>query len=575
MDSVAEIKARLPIEELVRQYAQLTKKGRNFVCLCPFHHDTRPSLLVSPDKGIAYCFPCQKGGDIFSFYQLVENVDFPQALRELAERAGVKLEQSAHPFHQDEKDRLRSCLEEAARVYREHLRASPAARAYLEKRGVTQEEMDRFELGLAPQQGGLYEHLLKAGFSRKESVAAGLAIQRALGDESAFDRFRGRIMFPIRDVQQRMIGFGGRTIVDDDAKYMNTSDGPLYRKSAVLYGLHNARDAMRETKSVVVVEGYFDVLACHRVGVHHVVATCGTALTEEHARLLKRTVETVILCLDSDAAGRAAAERAFQILAREELAVRLVQLRDKDPADAVQEDATLLSQLLRDGGVPYTDAVLEDIRALNPRSPGGKREALQRVLLLFNALPTAAERQAFLTQAAPVMGMAESMLESDLRQFASRAASVPDVVAPSHGSLFSSVEVALGLFLLYPQHRSLLPELIPPEDPGMASLHQALSALPEGTEDALMHMDLQPAVRERATILQLYCEEHGFSQWGESLAIREIRRNCLNANRDTLRIKQQEITGRLLAARAAGKIAEEELLRTQYQQLLKLAKMAM
>ena len=576
MDPVAEIKARLPIEELVRQYTQLTKKGRNFVALCPFHHDTRPSLLVSPDKGIAYCFPCQKGGDIFSFYQAIENVDFPQALKELAEKVGVKIEsKSFRPEAKDEKERLRECLDAAAKFYRTHLVSSVAAKEYLEKRGVNEEEKGTFEIGYAPEGNSLlYEHLLKTGFSRKEIITAGLAIQRDLKDERAFDRFRGRIMFPIRDIQERLIGFGGRTIIGDDAKYMNTSDSPLYRKSSVLYGLADAKDAMRAEKAVIVVEGYFDALACHRVSAHHVVATCGTALTEEHARLLKRYVDTVILCLDSDRAGRAAAERAFVILTRAELQVRVIVLPKKDPADTVLEDPTLLKKLLTEGSVPYIQSVFDDIRASAASSPDGKRAALERLLVIYEALPTTTERMAFLRDAGPAMGMTESQLESDLQQFASHVSSHAALETAVSTDLFTSAEIALGLFLLSPRLRHLLPELIAPEEGMAAILYEALKNLPEDTLDPLASMELPDDMRERIRILQLFCEEHGFGEWGESLAAREIRKNCQHANREVLRRKQFEITRRLTEARKEGKLVEEELLRTQYQQLLKLAKMA-
>src|SRR3990167_788053 len=170
MDPVSEIKARLPIEDLVRQYCQLTKKGKNFVCLCPFHNDTRPSMVVSPDKGIAYCFPCQKGGDVFSFYQTIENVDFVQALKDLAERTGVQLEHhTAHVQPKEERDRIRSCLDAALAFYRSSLRANAAAMEYLRSRGITDEELETFEIGFAPDSfSATYEELLRLDFSRSD-----------------------------------------------------------------------------------------------------------------------------------------------------------------------------------------------------------------------------------------------------------------------------------------------------------------------------------------------------------------------------------------------------------------------
>ena len=193
MDSVSEIKARLPIDELVRQYVQLTKKGRNFVGLCPFHQDSKPSFLVSPDKGICYCFPCQKGGDIFSFYQLIENVDFPQAIKELAERTGVVLpERDKEIVKKDEKDRMRDCLNAAATFYASQLQASAQTKKYLAERGVTDEEIKEFRLGFAPDSfSATYDHLLKAGYSRKEILAVGLSVQKEMSDERMYDRLLG------------------------------------------------------------------------------------------------------------------------------------------------------------------------------------------------------------------------------------------------------------------------------------------------------------------------------------------------------------------------------------------------
>lgn len=576
MDAVADIKARLPIEELVRSYTQLQKKGKNFVGLCPFHNDTHPSFLVSPDKGIAYCFPCQKGGDIFSFYQQIEHVDFPQALRDLAERVGLVLPDAPkNAPTKDEKERLRDCLEAASAHFRKLLTTSPA-REYLNKRGVTAEELEQFELGVSPVGfTDTYDYLLKAGFSRKEIVASGLAIQKDLATDNPYDRFRNRLMFPIHDGQGRIIGFGGRTLGNDDAKYLNGAESPLYRKSTVLFGLHHALAPMRDAKKVIVVEGYFDVLACHRVGMHNVVATCGTALTEEHAKLLKRYVETVVLCLDSDRAGQAAAERAFPILSKNDLIVEAVTLGQKDPADAAQESPEMLKQLLSEGR-PYLQIVVDAIGASDLSSPAARRAALAQLMPLLESLQSATEQAVWIERAAFAMSTTVTAMQEDLKAFETlnKSKVAHAAAAPVVGMVnpYSTLELALGLLMLYPSQRAIVEELIAPEGGLALELYSAVKASTSNEEFDLAA--LQPEAQERARILLLFCEENGFVGWNDSTAAREIRRNCQNANREALRKKLQEIQRDMIAAVKNGKTAEEELLRTQYSQVLKLAKIA-
>lgn len=579
MDSVAEIKARLPIDELVRQYVALTKKGRNFVGLCPFHQDSRPSFLVSPDKGICYCFPCQKGGDIFSFYQLVEGVDFPQALRELAEKAGVVLpERDTDIVKKDEKDRLRECLSAAASFFAMQLKHSEAAKKYLADRGVADGEIADFTIGLAPDSfSATYDHLLKSGFSRKEIVASGLGIQKDMHDERIYDRFRNRLVFPIRDSQGRIIGFGGRTLGGDDAKYINSPDSPLYHKSTVLFGIDRAAKAMREKKRVVLVEGYFDVLACHRVGVTETVATCGTALTEEHAKLLKRSVDVVVLCLDQDAAGRAAAERAFIACAREGLQVEGIVLSDKDPADAAVTSKAELQNILTTGARPYLAIVLDDVRSAGIATPAARHAALERLLPMLQAVTSATEREHMIRESALALGTTETALHDDLRNFEKHQTKTGarTQTTSSAADLFSSSELALGLFLIYPRNITLLDELIVPAEPFAFALYSAMKLSIDAKADLTIDaLGLSADDSKRASILLLYCEENGFSDWSDSVAIREIRRNCKLANREQIKRMQLEVTAKLLVARNSGNPTEEQLLMTQYMELLKLSKMA-
>ncbi len=585
MDAVSDIKARISIDQLVGQYVQLQKKGRNFVGLCPFHHDSKPSFLVSPDKGICYCFPCQKGGDIFSFYQLVEGVDFKEALKNLAEQAGVTLPDVPKDIvNKDEKERARDCLSAAQMFYAKKLADNASIREYLLKRGVTDEESKDFGLGFAPDSfTETYEHLLKANFSRKEIISAGMVVQKDLQEERVHDRFRNRLMIPIHDTQGRIIGFGGRTMGNDDAKYLNVPDGPLYHKSGVLFGLYRALKAMRETKRVVLVEGYFDVMACHRVGVTEAVATCGTALTEEHVKLIKRSVDTVVLCLDSDRAGREAADRGFILCAKEGLRVEGVRLGQKDPADAAQDSPEMLKKMLTESR-PFLSVVIDELAAGDMDSPTARQEARERVFPLIVALSSATDRSHYLQQLATMLssagseiGMTVMKLEDELRQFEKQGRSVKrEEQTSSHtASLYSSAELTLALFLLHPRTLGFLSEMLPPEEPFALALHGALRKVADKRDASVEMLELDELQRERARILLLYCEENGFSEWSDSIAEREIRHNCRRTNREHLQRKQKEITRRLIEARRDGKIDEEHQLAGEYQQLLHLGRVAL
>lgn len=533
---------------------------------------------MSPDKGIGYCFACNSGGDIFSFYQKIEGVDFVQALKDLAERAGVQLpdrEITAGP-KKEEKERLRDCLAAASAFYRTAYATSDLAKSYIKKRGVPDAQVAEFGIGYAPDSfSQTYEHLLKQGFSRTDIVASGLGVQKDLGDSRIYDRFRNRLIFPILDGQGEIVGFGGRTLGDDDAKYINSSEGILYKKSQVLFGFDKAKDAIRDSRAAILVEGYFDVLACHRIGVKNVVATSGTALTEEHARILKRFCDTVHLCLDSDQAGQDAAERAFFILSKEKVAVQSIALPSKDPGDAVNDDPDGLKVALTTGSIPFIERVLLHMKVQDLSSALAKRDALLRVLPILQALPLAVERDSAIAKAAAIFQTSETALRDDLLSVRTPTFGTAPVMAVKNGVVpFSAQEIVLGMFLMNLEVRSLLSMLIEPEDAFANAVYKAIQALPPTGHVSIEDLPLADEHRERASILQLWGEEHGFAEWSETLAIREIKKNCISANREVIKKKQQEITQKLLAARSQGNATEEALLQIQYQEIIKLSKMA-
>ena len=313
---VEEIKERTSLVDLVGQRVKLTKAGRNFKGLCPFHNEKTPSFYVFPERDGYHCFGCGQSGDVFTWVMRTENVEFGEALRILAERAGVELKPRQERKAEDDRlERLRAVNAAAARYFQSMLFTASGKPAldYVTERGLTRATIDAFQLGWAPDSwDALLTRLQQDGFTVEELVELGLVVARETGGH--YDRFRGRIMFPIRDVNGAVIGFGGRAMGDAQPKYLNSSDSPLFTKGSTLYALDAARGAIRKDERAVVVEGYMDALAAHQADIKNVVAALGTALTEEHLGTLKRLAPRVVLALDADAAGDTAALRTLEVL---------------------------------------------------------------------------------------------------------------------------------------------------------------------------------------------------------------------------------------------------------------------
>ena len=423
MDLREELRSRLSIDQVVAGYCQLKKKGRNFVALCPFHNDSHPSFLVSPDKGIAYCFACQSGGDIFSFIQKIENVDFRGALKILAEKAGIDASQySIQGPRKEEIDAMKEtmkCLDDSALFYENNLQSDQRAKDYLDRRKITEELRKKFRIGSSKDSfNELHNFLFNKGYSKKSLLDSGLCIQRDVASAGIYDRFRNRLMFPIRSSQGDVIGFGGRTLGDDDAKYINSPEGPLYDKSSVLFGLFEGRDALRRTRTALIVEGYFDVLACHAVGVEHVVAASGTALTEKHIDVLKRYVDSVILCFDSDTAGRQASKRAFELLARAEIPTSFIEISGKDPAELWESDPEALKGILTSSPTSYLTFAIKSLRDVaRSRDPRDRHRVREELFPLFGALKHATDLRTALHEAAESYGWLPSEMTEDFRRW--------------------------------------------------------------------------------------------------------------------------------------------------------------
>ncbi len=396
-----EIKSRLDILEVIGEQVRLGRAGREWRGLCPFHTEHTPSFYVNPEKQVFNCHGCHEGGDIFRFVELSEHTDFRGALELLARRAGVDLERERPATPQERRRRqqreaLLRLNQLAEGFYRHVLRQSPAGehgRQFLESRGVSAEEQERFRLGYAPlgtTADNLVRFLRRRGAELGDLADSGLARGRG---ERLQDFFRQRLVIPIRDEQGRCVGFAGRAVADASPKYLNSRTTALYDKSRLLFGLDLAREAVSRTRQAVLVEGYFDVIGAHRAGVENAVSTSGTALTEAQVRLLRRFAGEVVLCFDGDAAGRRAAEAAVDLVTRAGVECRLLTLPPgEDPDDLSRSRPEELGRLLKAAPPAWEELVDRALGDASPRSGGAEQAALRRALLVLRRIPEASIR---------------------------------------------------------------------------------------------------------------------------------------------------------------------------------------
>lgn len=336
MDEISEIRARINILDLVQQRVSLKKAGKNWKGLCPFHDDKNPSFFVTPTLGRYTCWSCGEKGDIFTWVMKTQNIDFGEALRQLAQQAGVTLKSKAGgtKIDRSQTEAWRAAMNDAQAFFRDQLRKSSTALDYCEKRGLDLQTLDDWEVGYAPDVGdALAQHLKRKGHNLNDCKELFLVDQDTGG--GYYDRFRGRLMFPIRDEKEDLVAFGGRILGSGQPKYINSSDTPLYRKSRVLYGFHRAKNSFGKGGKAILCEGYLDVIACHRAGATGAVASLGTALSSDHAKLMKRWVDSVLILYDADAAGQKAADRAIDVLGEANLICQIALMPPGDDPDSL------------------------------------------------------------------------------------------------------------------------------------------------------------------------------------------------------------------------------------------------
>lgn len=417
--SVEKIKERLNIVDLLGTYIKLDKAGKNMKACCPFHHEKTPSFFVSPDRDSYYCFGCGAKGDIFTFVQEFEGLDFFGALKLLAERTGVVLERGSLD-KKDDKEAIFNALEAATQFFESNLLKSQTAQKYLEKRGLTEKTIKDWRIGFVSDDWRtLYDYLAARKFTDSEIEQAGL-IKR--NERSFYDRFRGRIMFPIRDGAGRVVGFSGRILPENDdgksAKYLNSPEISVFNKSRILYGFDLAKLAIKKFDYSVVVEGQMDIITCHQAGFQNVVATSGTALTPEHLTLLRRISNRVIMAFDADKAGYNAATKAWQLALSLGMEVKIAEFREgKDPADMILSPGgkEKFKEALKES-MHIVDFSLAKVLAekLDERKLGGaiKEEVLPFIALIESSI----EKSHFVKKITETTGIDENAVWEDLKK---------------------------------------------------------------------------------------------------------------------------------------------------------------
>jgi len=451
-DPIAEIKARLDIAEYVGGYVTLKKAGINLMGLCPFHDERTPSFTVSPERQTFKCFGCGKGGDILSFAMEREGVDFPTALRLLADKAGVVLPERTAASKQihDERSRLLLLNEKLAgfwhTIFNGHSKAAAAREYILKKRQVPQPLVDAFMIGIAPAQSTTLAFLKKQGFSTAEMKAA--------GDPA---RFAGRITFPIGDITGRVVGFTGRLLPSAESgvrgpsgpKYWNTPETAAFKKSQTLYGLHIAKETIRKTGVVLLAEGQLDVIGLHAAGLTNAVASSGTALTPQHISVIKRFANELVFAYDADSAGQAATQKGFSLALAADLTPTVLALPPgEDPGSLAVKNPTELKRLY-EARQPIIRWLLSNaISANSTATPSGKRAISKVVLPWIGQIPDAVERRAWVDVVAEEIKISPSALDEELRKLNSH--DLPEITQAASSSPVTTLSLLIGLVGLHP-----------------------------------------------------------------------------------------------------------------------------
>lgn len=421
---IDEIRQRCDMTALVGEYLALEKRGKSLLGLCPFHSEKTPSFTVSPEKQLFHCFGCGASGNVFNFIMKMENLEFPEAVRVLARRTGVKIPEAraAHSEENRLKEQIFALNQLAADYFAGQLRHSPAgkkAAAYLAARGIDEASIELFGLGYAPSGWqNIGDHAHKKGISGELLLKAGLVSPRQSG--GYYDRFRDRLLFPICNLNGKVVGFGARAMAAGDSgpKYLNSPETPVFEKGAYLYGMHLARREIRLRKTAIIVEGYTDVITSFQAGIKNIVASLGTALTPAQGRLIRSQAEKVIIAYDADSAGEAATWRGLTILQNSGCLVEVAVLPEgSDPDGLIRQQGVSYFEEILNRAQPLSEYRLEVLKKrCDPSSEESRRRFLEESLTVLQEIPNLVERDIYLQRVAEELGVSEGAVRRELQR---------------------------------------------------------------------------------------------------------------------------------------------------------------
>ncbi len=468
-EDINALRERADLVQIASEKVALKKKGKYFWGCCPFHKEKTPSFKIDPALQLYHCFGCGEGGNVFTFVMKTENLPFGEAVRFLADRVGYSLRYDAAERKQSGRKRFYEINEEALRYYRHSLTQTGAGKKaleYLKSRGFTEKTIAEFDLGFSPDSwDSLTRYLLKKGVGHGDLVAIGLSIR---GDKGLYDRFRGRIMFPIRELRGQVVAFGGRALGDASPKYLNSPETSIFKKSGMLYGLFRAKDEIAREGRALVVEGYTDVIALHQAGIRTAVATLGTAFTEEHLRLLSRFAERIVLVFDADAAGLRAAERGIShvaefrmpglesvrdLLNRREVEVKVAVLPSGlDPADMVRTSGPGAFAEVVDGAFDFMEFAIERmVERFDASTVAGKAKAARSALEVISSLDSAVAQEEYIKILAQKLGADLDFVLLELQRMGKRKRAPAFAQAPARDIQSTVEREFLKIVLQHPE----------------------------------------------------------------------------------------------------------------------------